>query len=184
VGGGAGEVKGVKILAARLEGFDAKALRDAIDRLKQQLGDAVIVLAGVASGAALFPVGDVVLLSGQTIGPGEFAGRAALLVLYVTLSFSGLCAIGLFISTLTTIPVGAMAATVVLAGASQIADALPQLDAIHAYLPSHYWLGFGDLLRTPLVWDSFAQNGWLQLGYVVVFGGLAVWRFLTKDVLS
>jgi len=145
---------------------------------------AVIVLAGVASGAALFPVGDVVLLSGETIGAGEFAGRAALLVLYVTLSFSGLCAIGLFISTLTTIPVGAMAATVVLAGASQIADALPQLDAIHAYLPSHYWFGFGDLLRAPLVWDSFQQNGWLQLGYVVVFGGLAVWRFLTKDVLS
>jgi ABC-2 type transport system permease protein len=144
----------------------------------------VIVLAGVASGAALFPVGDVVLLSGETIGPAEFAGRAALLVLYVVLSMSGLCAIGLFISTLTTIPVGAMAATVVLAGASQIADALPQLDAIHAYLPSHYWLGFGDLLRAPLVWDSFAQNGWLQLGYVVVFGGLAVWRFLTKDVLS
>ena len=77
-----------------------------------------------------------------------------------------------------------MAATVVLAGASQIADALPQLDAIHAFLPSHYWLAFGDLLRAPLVWDSFAQNGWLQLGYVVVFGGLAVWRFLTKDVLS
>ncbi|MGN6326730.1 ABC transporter permease [Pseudolysinimonas sp.] len=145
---------------------------------------AVIVLAGVASGAALFPVGDVVLLSGETIGPAEFAGRAALLVLYVVLSMSGLCAIGLFISTLTTIPVGAMAATVVLAGASQIADALPQLDAIHAWLPSHYWLGFGDLLRAPLVWDSFAQNGWLQLGYVVVFGGLAVWRFLTKDILS
>lgn len=145
---------------------------------------AAIVLAGVASGAALLPVGDVVLLSGDTIGPAEFAGRAALLVLYVTLSMAGLCAIGLFVSTLTTIPVGAMAATVVLAGASQIADALPQLDAIHPYLPSHYWLGFGDLLRAPLVWDSFAQNGWLQLGYVVVFGGLAAARFLTKDILS
>ena len=145
---------------------------------------AAIVLAGVVSGAALFPVGDVVLLSGDTIGPAEFAGRAALLVLYVVLSMSGLCAIGLFISTLTSIPVGAMAATVVLAGASQIADALPQLDAIHPFLPSHYWLGFGDLLRAPLVWDSFAQNGWLQLGYVVVFGGLAAARFVTKDILS
>ena len=40
------DVDGIKVLAARLEGFDAKALRDAVDRLKQQLGDAVIVLAG------------------------------------------------------------------------------------------------------------------------------------------
>ena len=40
------DVDGIKVLAARLEGFDAKALRDAMDRLKQQLGDAVIVLAG------------------------------------------------------------------------------------------------------------------------------------------
>ncbi|MCR1807455.1 alanine--tRNA ligase, partial [Stenotrophomonas geniculata] len=38
--GQAVEVAGVKVLAARLEGFDAKALRDAMDRLKQQLGDA------------------------------------------------------------------------------------------------------------------------------------------------
>jgi len=145
---------------------------------------AVIVLVGVGIGALLFPVGDVVLLSGDTVDGAGFAVRAALLVLYVVLSLTGLCAIGLFISTLTSIPVGAMAATVVLAGASQIGDALPQLDAIHPYLPTHYWLGFGDLLRAPLVWDSFAQNAWLQLGYVVVFGALAVWRFLTKDILS
>lgn len=145
---------------------------------------AAIVLAGVAVGALLFPVGDVVLLSGDTVDGAAFTARAALLVLYVVLSLTGLCAIGLLISTLTTIPVGAMAATVVVAGASQIGDALPQLDAIHPYLPTHYWLDFGDLLRAPLVWDSFAQNAWLQLGYVIVFGGLAVWRFLTKDVLS
>jgi ABC-2 type transport system permease protein len=145
---------------------------------------AIIVLAGVAAGAALFPIRDVTLLSGDTIDGAGFAARTALLALYVVLSLSGLCAIGLFISTLTTIPVGAMAATVVIAGASQVADALPQLDAIHAWLPTHYWLGFGDLLRDPLVWDSFAQNGWLQLGYVVVFGALGSARLLTKDVLS
>jgi ABC-2 type transport system permease protein len=145
---------------------------------------AVIVLAGVGVGALLFPVGEVTLLSGDTVDGAGFAARAALLALYVVLSLSGLCAIGLFISTLTTIPVGAMAATVVVAGASQIADALPQLEAIHAWLPTHYWFGFGDLLRDPLVWDSFEVNGWLQLGYVVVFGALATWRFLTRDVLS
>ncbi len=57
LGAGAVEVDGIKILAARLEGFDAKALRDAIDRLKQQLGDAVIVLAGTQDGKAALVAG-------------------------------------------------------------------------------------------------------------------------------
>jgi alanyl-tRNA synthetase len=51
------EIEGVRVLAARLEGFDAKALRDAMDRLKQQLGDAVIVLAGAADGKASLVAG-------------------------------------------------------------------------------------------------------------------------------
>ena len=57
LGAGAVEVNGVKILASRLEGFDAKALRDAMDRLKQQLGDAVIVLAGTQDGKAALVAG-------------------------------------------------------------------------------------------------------------------------------
>ncbi|MGE8245804.1 MAG: alanine--tRNA ligase [Stenotrophomonas maltophilia] len=57
LGAAAVEVNGIKILAARLEGFDAKALRDAIDRLKQQLGNAVIVLAGTQDGKAALVAG-------------------------------------------------------------------------------------------------------------------------------
>lgn len=41
------DVKGVKLLAARLEGADAKTLRDTMDKLKDKLGTAVIVLAAV-----------------------------------------------------------------------------------------------------------------------------------------
>ncbi len=51
------EVAGVKVLAARLEGFDAKALREAVDRLKQQLGNSVILLAGVQDGKAALVAG-------------------------------------------------------------------------------------------------------------------------------
>jgi alanyl-tRNA synthetase len=42
------EVAGVKVLAARLEGGDAKTLRDTLDQLKDKLGSAVILLAAVA----------------------------------------------------------------------------------------------------------------------------------------
>ncbi|WP_243049460.1 alanine--tRNA ligase [Dyella sp. RRB7] len=44
------QIDGIKIVAARLEGLDAKALRDSIDQLKQQLADCVILLAGAADG--------------------------------------------------------------------------------------------------------------------------------------
>lgn len=53
----AAQIQGVKVVATRLEGFDAKALREAVDRLKQQLGDAVILLAGASGGKAALVAG-------------------------------------------------------------------------------------------------------------------------------
>lgn len=44
------DVGGIRIVAARLEGLDAKSLRDSVDQLKQQLGDCVILLAGASDG--------------------------------------------------------------------------------------------------------------------------------------
>ena len=43
----AADVKGVKVLAALLPGADAKTLRDTMDKLKDKLKTAVIVLAAV-----------------------------------------------------------------------------------------------------------------------------------------
>ncbi|HKT57852.1 MAG TPA: ABC transporter permease subunit [Microbacterium sp.] len=143
-----------------------------------------IVVGGVVAGGLLFPLGPVTLLSGDTVGLADAFGRVLLLAGYAAVSLLGLCAIGLFISTLTAMPVGAMAATVVIAGVSQVLDQLPQFDAIHPYLPTHYWLGFADLLRTPIVFDSSGQNLLLQLGYIILFGGFAIARFTTKDILS
>ncbi|MBS0226000.1 MAG: alanine--tRNA ligase [Proteobacteria bacterium] len=59
-------IPGGKLLAARVEGFDAKSLRDALDSLKQQLGDAAILLAG-ADGQ-----GKVALVAGVS---GALLGR-------------------------------------------------------------------------------------------------------------
>ena len=76
LGGSAVDVAGVKVLAVRLEGFDAKALRDAMDRLKQQLGDAIIVLAGVQDGKAALVAG----VNGAALGKvkaGELLAHVA-----------------------------------------------------------------------------------------------------------
>ncbi|MBJ6984055.1 alanine--tRNA ligase [Luteimonas sp. MC1750] len=61
---GAVEVGGIKVLAARIEGLDARALRDALDRCKQQLGDAVVLLAGASDGRAALVAG----VSGAALG--------------------------------------------------------------------------------------------------------------------
>ncbi|HSX63709.1 MAG TPA: alanine--tRNA ligase [Pseudoxanthomonas sp.] len=74
--GSAQEVNGVKVLATRLEGFDAKALRDAMDRLKQQLGDAVIVLAGASDGKAALVAGVSGAASGR-VKAGELLAHVA-----------------------------------------------------------------------------------------------------------
>ena len=74
--GQAVDVSGVKVLVARLEGFDAKALRDAVDRLKQQLGDAVILLAGAQDGRAALVAG----VNGSAMGrvkAGELLAHVA-----------------------------------------------------------------------------------------------------------
>ena len=44
------EIDGVKVLAARLDGLDSKALRDTVDQLKNKLGSAAVVLAAATDG--------------------------------------------------------------------------------------------------------------------------------------
>lgn len=46
------KINGINVLAAEVNGLDGKALRSAMDHLKQQLGSAIIVLATVKSGKA------------------------------------------------------------------------------------------------------------------------------------
>ena len=147
-------------------------------------GTLSVAIAGAVIGAALFPIGPVTLLSGDSIAVGDSIVRSLLIAAYITVSLLGLSAIGLFISTMTDVPVGAMATTIVLSVVSQVLDSLPQLDWLHPWLFSHYWLGFADLLRQPISWDSFGNNAILQAGYILVFGALAFGRFTTKDILS
>jgi ABC-2 type transport system permease protein len=99
-------------------------------------------------------------------------------------SLLGLAAIGVFISTLTDAPVGAMAATAGIAVLSGVLDAVPPLQAIHPWLLTHGWLSFGDLLRAPVLWTDILRNLGLQVVYVAVFASAAWARFSTKDVLA
>jgi ABC-2 type transport system permease protein len=145
---------------------------------------AAVSLVGVVVGLALFPHGDVTLLSGTTVSYGEALWRSLLVLGYVTAMLAGLAAIGLFVSTLTEVPIGAMAATAVLAIVSQIADSIPQISAVHPYLFSHPWMRFGDVLRSPMSWDGLQQGLLTQLAYLAVFLPAAWARLRTKDITA
>jgi ABC-2 type transport system permease protein len=144
----------------------------------------LVAVVGAVAGLALFGGGPMLLLSGTEV---SFAGGLFRLVLvcgYVAACLSALGAIGLFVSTLTEQPVGATIATLILAITSQILDNIPQLDWLHPYLVSHYWLAFGDLLRTPIATESVAPGLWLALSYTLVFLAAAWARFGVRDVTS
>ena len=143
-----------------------------------------VSLVGLLAGAVLFGLGNVTLLSGDTVGLAEGLLRALGVAGYVTLSLTGLVAVGLLISTLTEVPVGAMATTIVVAVTSSVLDALPQLSAIHAGLLTHHWLDFGELLRADVDLASLGSGLLVQVAWVAVAAALAWSRFTTADVTA
>ena len=144
----------------------------------------VVAVAGLLIGLVLFPRGAVTLLSGIVVSYPAAVWRLVLVVGYLTVMMAVIGAIGLFVSTLTEVPVAAMATTLALTITSQVLDAIPQLSAIHAWLPSHYWLRFADFMRDPLAFDQI-RTGLLAAGaYIVIFAALAWARFSNKDVSS
>ena len=124
------------------------------------------------------------LLSGTRTSMADGLWRLLLSTAYLAVQFSALGAIGLFISTLTEQPIGATIAVLVLTLASEIMDAIPQLSAIHEYLPTHYWLAFGDLLRDPIATEGLRPGILSALAYTAIFTAAAWARFTTKDISS
>jgi alanyl-tRNA synthetase len=57
VGDAVTEVGGIKVLASRMDGADAKTLRDAVDRFKDKLESAVVVLGSVEGGKVRLAAG-------------------------------------------------------------------------------------------------------------------------------
>jgi ABC-2 type transport system permease protein len=141
-----------------------------------------IWLSGLIVGFILFPVGDVLLLSGSTVSLGEGLLRAFGIAIVISLSLLGLAAIGLFVSSLTSTPLAAMAATFGTFVVLGILTAIPQLHAIHPWLLIFRWQSFADLLRDPPYYHEIVRNLLLQAGYVAVFYSAAWARITSRDI--
>jgi ABC-2 type transport system permease protein len=143
-------------------------------------------VAGVAlaTGAALFPVGPVTLLSGTTVPVADGVVRLMFVVLYVTAAMASFGAMGLAFSTLTEHSLGAIAALAILVVVSEVIDNVPQFAAIHAYLPTHWWNSFDALLRVPVDTGTLARGLASSGIYLLLWGSIAWARFSTADVTS
>jgi alanyl-tRNA synthetase len=74
---GAVDIQGVKVIATRIEGADAGALRNAVDQLKSKLKTAVIVLASVESSDKVVLVVGVTADVTSRVKAGELVGTIA-----------------------------------------------------------------------------------------------------------
>ena len=144
----------------------------------------LVAASALIVGVALFPVGPVTLLSGDTVPLADGLLKLLFVVLYVAGAMAMLGAIGLAISSLTEHPIGAIAAIMILAVASEVCDNIPQFAAIGPYLPTHWWLSFDSLLRTPIDTTELL-HGLLSFAVYAVLACSFAWaRFTSADVTS
>src|SRR5215216_2863635 len=135
---------------------------------------ALVALVGAIMGLALFGGGPMTTLSGSQVSFSSGVLRLLLCCGYLAAGFSALGAIGLFISTLTEQPIGATIAVVLVNVMMFILDSISQLDWLHPWLLTHWWIFFGDLLRDPIATDNLQRGLITALVYAGVFW-LAAW---------
>jgi ABC-2 type transport system permease protein len=144
----------------------------------------LVAVVALLAGVALFGAGPVTLLSGTTVSLADGLVHVLWVTLYVCAAMAALGAVGLAISTFTEHSIGAIAAVMLLVVASEVVDNIPQFAPVTPYLPTHWWLSFDALLRSPVdtttLWHGLASFA----AYAVVFLCIAWARFTSADVTS
>jgi ABC-type transport system involved in multi-copper enzyme maturation permease subunit len=135
-------------------------------------------------GVALFGAGPVTLLSGTTVSLADGLVHVLLVTLYVCAAMAAFGAIALAISTFTEHAIGAIAAAMIIVVASEVVDNIPQFAPVAPYIPTHWWLSFDSLLRSPIDTTTL-WHGLLSFAvYAALFISIAWARITSADVTS
>ena len=146
---------------------------------------AVLALAvvGVVAGVVVVgrPEGQLVTLSGTTLGMGDALGRVALVVAWTVGQLAAVGAVALAVSALTEHPSVVIAS--VLGGliVFGVLSAIPALEWLQPYLLTTGWTASADVLRDPMPLDGLATSTLRALCYLAVGAGLTVFRMLRRD---
>ena len=144
----------------------------------------VVSVVALLAGVALFGAGPVTLLSGNTVSLADGLLHVLWVTLYVCAAMAALGAVGLAVSTFTEHAIGAIAAVMILVVASEVVDNIPQFAPVAPYLPTHWWLSFDSLLRTPVDTTTLLHGLASFAVYAAVFLCIAWARFTSADVTS
>ena len=144
----------------------------------------LVTVVALIMGLILFHNGPVTTLSGTTVPLASGILRVLLVAVYCAAALAALGAIGLAASTVTQHPVGAIASVLVVTLASEICDQVPQLAVIQPYLPTHFWLAWDGLFRSPVEWHGVLHGLASFVVYAGIFGTIAWARFTSADITS
>jgi ABC-2 type transport system permease protein len=146
---------------------------------------AVLALAVVGVLAGLMVVGgaegQLVTLSGTTLGLGEALRRVALVAVWTIGQLAAVGAVALAVSALTEHPSVVIAS--VLGGliVFGVLSAIPALGWLEPYLLTSGWTAGADVLRDPMPLDGLLESTWRALCYLALGAGLTVFRMLRRD---
>jgi ABC-2 type transport system permease protein len=152
-----------------------------------------VTLAALGFGVAVFGWHPVNLAGGGgvlgglfsvTVSPGRLFLDLLLATAYVAFSMSALVAIGVFFSTITDSPAGAIGGAVGVYIVSDIFDAVDSLGVLRYGFPTHYSDAWRSLFLQNSVSHDLVPGAIVQVVWSVVFLGLATWWFSRKDIAS
>lgn len=148
----------------------------------------LVALAGLLAGVAIYGAGPLTVpfaaFSGAapTISAGGLVVRTLAATAYVAFGFSALLAVGVFLSTITSAPTGAVGGAVTLYIVSSILDGIEELGRMRTLLPTHY----GDVWQQMFFQNRVSPELWsgivVQLLWLVTFGAAAAVWFVRRDV--
>jgi ABC-2 type transport system permease protein len=148
------------------------------------LAVAIIAVVAFVTGASLFGVEPLATVSGGTIAAQDATWRTAVTVVYVGASMLGVAALATFLSTTTDSSLAAALGALAVLITFQVLDLLEAASVLHPYLPTHYWLAFVDLFRSPVLWRNVVRGFAIQGVWVMLLLGAAWANFATKDIKS
>jgi ABC-2 type transport system permease protein len=130
------------------------------------------------------PVGSTGIVGGFHLTTTMLLTRTAVATAYVAFGFTALLALGVFFSTLTDAPAGAIGGTVGVYIVSEILDAITQLGKIRYAFPTHYLDAWQPMFTENRYPHDMAVGIGVQLAYLAVFGAIALTWFRVKDIRS
>jgi ABC-2 type transport system permease protein len=155
----------------------------------------LVAVAGLVAGVVVFGAHPV-----SVPGFGAFAGgslaagfqlsrslliaRTLIATAYVAFGYTALLALGTFFSTLTDTAASAIGASVFVYVVSEILDGITQLGRVRYFFPTHYLDAWQTMFTDNRYSHDMIAGVLVQLGYLVVFGILAVAWFRRKDIRS